>query len=726
MKRVLGMMLLLWVTAGAGAAQPMPRGYGDPWASGVVWDAKLPPNVKRIDGFTLDIQADHTLLVGYHPVRLTAYSTSTFSADRTVEVHFQPLEGNGNAGPIGRIRSTIVCTLEMPLGATSVTKHIYLPHYTYDPVYTVRVLERGALLPGYELTLGASQRTVPLSTVQHRIGVLLPREVGIDPPAKSWHRTPDPSSLLMAVHSPNWLRRSFVVPAGSGPQIDYGEGDALVGSLPQPDIHQARWRAAFPQVGCVLQENELWDNWLGYESLDILLLPLPMLQRLADTEPGKAAAIRHFAAAGGTLWLYAAESEAAIDEVFQTAPDIERRRERHIWREENLLLPTGTRMKTYAAGRLVCIADDYPFPGPVDFWESLLEANQRASITTVRRGVDPAFGDSRFWNWVLPNVAKPPVYPFLTLLGLFTLSVGPVAYRISSKLKRVYLMLLAAPVMAAITTLLMIGYGLLSDGLGYQARIREVTWVDSASGTGVRWTRSTYFAGVRPADGLQFAAQTAVYPYPQQLIERGQLAEEETAAGKIVLGDQQQFVYGFLPSRQQRQFVTFTPQDQLGGLRLVAASDDSPDATRQLRNGFRFGLRDLYLRDLQGEYWHVKQVDALQTAAAVRVTDLEAAQALRVLYADHALGVPAGMQRPRRSSPRTDLDLVGQAVLGLPQPYRSMNEGLVEHQLRSLLQIGGELPEGEFVGLADVTPDVLAREGAKLSDSIHFCMGTWQ
>lgn len=745
MKRVLGMLMLmlLGLVAGSAWAQPGVGVYGDPSASGMGWDARLPPNVKRIDGFTLDIQAEHTLLVGYHPVRLTARSTSKFSADRTVEVHFQPIDGNSNAGPIGRIRSLVVCTIEMPQGATSASKDVYLPHYTYDPVYTVRVIERGRVLPGYELTLGAPQRMVAVSTMKNRIGVLLPHEAGQQNATQPWQRTPDPQALLQALRPTAWMQPGYGMQLGYGSQANYGPQrnfgpQAIDGNIALPgtgisgpglpwDAHQQALLAAFPQVGCVLPESRLWDNWLGYESLDILLLPLPMLQRLSETEPAKAAAIRHFAAAGGTLWLYGAEDEAAVDKVFRTAADVDRRRERELWQKEKLLLPTGTRIKPYAAGRLVCISDDYPFPGTVADWEKLLAANQAGAVTTVRRGVDPAFGDSRFWNWVLPNVARPPVYAFLTLLGFFTLGVGPLAYRFSTKLNRVYLMLLAAPVLAVFTTVLMIGYGLLSDGLGYQARVREVTWVDSASGTGLRWARSTYFAGIRPADGLQFDAHAAVYPYPQQILKRGRISEDELAAGKILVSDQQQqFVYGFLPSRQQRQFVTFTPQDKLGGVRLAAAQQDSAGTTRQVRNRFAFDLRSLYLRDLQGEYWYVEQIDALQTADAVRVEAIEAAKRLREIYADHALELPVGFQRPRRGAVSSDFDLVGQASLGLTQPYRSMNDGLVEHHLRALLQIGGELPQGEFVALGEVTPDVLARKGAKLSDSIHFCIGTWQ
>ncbi|QEG41491.1 hypothetical protein [Roseimaritima ulvae] len=742
MNRLLAIGLLVVCLAGIAEAQPAAPGVlADPWANQVGWQARLPPNSKRIDGFTLDIHAEQTLLVGYHPIRLTAHSTSKFPGDRTIEVHFQPLDGNFNSGPIGRIRSLIVCTLEMPQGATSVSKDVYLPHYNYDPTYTVRVIERGRVLPGYELTLGAPQRMAPYSTLQNRIGVLLPREAFAQVQSLAWQRTPDPTALLQALGTRSRMPLSSGLQWGGGPQPGFslqpgftvqaaggnliGTGDVALNPGPQWDRNQQKMLAAFPRIACVLPEQQLWDNWLAYESLDILLLPLPMLQRLSETDPKKATAIRHFAAAGGTLWLYGAEDEAAVDKVFKTAEDVGRRREREIWQKEKLLLPTGTRLKPYAAGRLVCIADEYPFPGKVADWKSLLGANERASIATVRRGVDPAFGDARFWNWVLPNVARPPVYAFLTLLGIFTISVGPVAYRFSSKLNRVYLMLLAAPVMAVLTTVLMIGYGLLSDGLGYQARIREVTWVDSASGTGLRWARSTYFAGIRPSDGLQFDADTAVYPYPQQQSQRNRIPKDETTAGKIVLSDQhQQLAYGFLPSRQQRQFVTFTPRDQLGGMTMAALDDDNP-TTRQIRNRFDFTLRSLFLRDLQGDYWFVDQVDAFQTANAVRMDRLESGKQLRKMYSDHALELPVGFPRPGRET-RNNFDLVWQAANGLSQPYRSMHDGMVEHHLRALLQIGGELPMGEFVALGDVTPDVLAREGADVSDSVHFCIGTWQ
>jgi hypothetical protein len=121
----------------------------------------------------------------------------------------------------------------------------------------------------------------------------------------------------------------------------------------------------------------------------------------------------------------------------------------------------------------------------------------------LRRGVDPMIGDTRFRDWLIPGVAQPPVYTFIGLLTVFVVLVGPIAYRWTTRHHRSHLMFLIAPALALVTTALMFAYGIMSDGFGTSARIRQLTIVDAAGKTGVERIRSTYFSGVRPADGLK-------------------------------------------------------------------------------------------------------------------------------------------------------------------------------------------------------------------------------
>ncbi|WP_153555606.1 hypothetical protein [Roseimaritima sediminicola] len=730
------------------------------------WNVQLPTDARRIDGFTLACHTETPLGTGYQPVRLTARAPGRFAADRRLEVHFLPVTNRRDN--TGVVRSRITCALELEQGKSSVSKDVYLPLYSLDSLYTIRVTERGRPLPGYQATVGIEGFNPGYGWMGNRVGVLLPREAiqgadqadqadqqdggeteggeteggktdGDETATLPWQRVPELDRLI------NFLggSRNVAAPGRRGGIQSWADLHLQFLGANSGEHSLADWSPAqqelllsgFPLLGCVLHEDQLWDNWLGYESLSVLMMPLPMLERLQAQQPAQAAAIRDFAAAGGTLYLYAVDDAEHVHRVLGTraldsaAADSVLARARR----DRRLFSTGAGaadffLHPYVAGMLVCVQDPYPFPGTGSHWNAVTTANLSSSRALVRRGVDPAYGDIRFWQWVLPNVAKPPVYAFLTLLGMFTVVVGPVAYRITSKLKRLYLMLLVAPVFAVLTTLLMLGYGVLSDGIGYQTRVREVTWVDTTSGAGLRWTRATYFAGIRPADGLRFDGQTAVYPYPQPDLDASGPSETQTFAGRIVLEDDtQQLAYGFLPSRQQRQFIGFRPKADLGGIQVAGPRPDDAQQ-RDVRNDFDFALRTLLFRDVQGRYWLVEKIAAGQKASGRRLADLEAARMLRETYSEYVLEYPVGFDRPRnrRRWGNSEMDLVSEATLTLPQPYRGHTEGVVEQRLRAMLQVDGQIPHGHYFALADVTRDVLALDARIQEDSVHFCFGRWE
>ena len=109
---------------------------------------------------------------------------------------------------------------------------------------------------------------------------------------------------------------------------------------------------------------------------------------------------------------------------------------------------------------------------------------------------------AEFKKWLVPGVAQPPVYVLVTLLTIFVILVGPVAYRRTTKAGRGHLMFVIAPVLAVVTTVSMFAYGLAADGVSTIARIRQITWVDGATGAAGERVRATYFAPISPGDGL--------------------------------------------------------------------------------------------------------------------------------------------------------------------------------------------------------------------------------
>ncbi|QDS93460.1 hypothetical protein FF011L_22300 [Roseimaritima multifibrata] len=707
------------------------------------WRVTLPLQSRMADGFTVDIFTIPANSIGYRPVHMTAKSTTTFPSERTLEVSFTPLDDRKTKRFESGIRSVVTSSLVLTQGDSVVSKDFYLPQYTFDSRYLIQIREAGQLLAGYQIIAGSAKYAVPLDLLPYQIGVLLPREILVDPVAgeqpPEWTAVPELENLLREVGNFRY-RGAIQGPRGIAPgdrhSMDYFFQRVSKFSDSRQDVRRNSLRQISPYFGAVLDEDELWDSWLGYDGLDVLLLPLPMLERVALESPKQFHAIQDFAAAGGTLWLYGASSADAAnglfalnkstklmqDRLFEAArsdlspAEIQRLRD-HVW------------IREYVAGRIVLIQDPYPFPGSKPEWKTLLGMNQSRSTAMIRRGVDSAIGDNRYWNWVLADVAKPPVFSFLALLGLFAFFVGPVAYYVSSRLSRIYLMLVAAPVFALLTTMAMGIYGLVSDGLGYQGRVRQVTWVHSASGRGLEWSRATYFAGIQPTDGLQFPAQTAVYPYPQGAEGRPRFAAPDSTVGQIRLTpDQQIFQHGFLPGREQRQFVTFAPQGGLGGIQLSvsdAASDGAQTATA--KNRFPYPLRNVLLRDLQGTYWFAEQVDSSEQVSLEVRDESEIAAIVRPIYTETMPELPEGFQR-RRSNQNgyRGADRLSATLSGLPSSSQGLQDGIVENRLREWMQTTGNLPEGSFTAEADVTEAIVARPQARLSDSIHFVIGTWE
>ena len=386
--------------------------------------------------------------------------------------------------------------------------------------------------------------------------------------------------------------------------------------------------------------------------------------------------------------------------------------------------PQDFMLRLLGLGSIVICKSQAPFPGTCSQWLTMVSLTPSGASETAVRGVDPCFGDRRFWDWTVPDVAQPPVYAFIGLLLAFTIVVGPVSYRYFTRLGRGYLMMFVAPLLALATTLLLFAYGLVADGLSTQARIREVTWIGDTAQNGFRYSRSTYFAGVSPAEGLAFPADSIVLSYQLPTVESWleASAAEHSTIGTIRFGDDKiRFDRGFLPSRQQKQFVTYRPIENLGSLSFKDASRKEGD------NSTKLDLRDGVICDLDGQYFSFDISKANASFIVRPLLKSEAGEALSKLYTLQRPIAPAGVSSSRRQGEYT-IDLI--AKMQTQSPRRgagSLNatngESRIEAWLRSSLQIGSTLPPGTFVALSEVTDDCIAAPVSELRESIHYVIG---
>ncbi|WP_165440587.1 hypothetical protein [Rubripirellula amarantea] len=390
------------------------------------------------------------------------------------------------------------------------------------------------------------------------------------------------------------------------------------------------------------------------------------------------------------------------------------------------------------SGRLIGLLGDAPETGNASEKEEVVGQTPASSISdwqlaksligyrtspTLRRGVDPMIGNVRFRDWLIPGVAQPPVYTFMGLLTAFVMLVGPVAYRQTTKRDRSYLMFAIAPALAVVTTLLMFGYGIIADGFGTKARVRQIAITDAKSEFAVERTRTTYFAGVRPSDGIRFAADAEVMGYPESI---GQSWEEQNRFPPAIIGrvevteTGQRFDASFLPSRQQTQFVVHQPRPNFGKLTI-----QSPDRTSlSVANGFSFLLDQLVVCDSQGQHWLIDEIAAGETKDGALIETKFISRVLGDLYNENRPIMLTGEQSSSTTNTGETYNVVSD--LASQTGNSSITSGSLELELQSLLQNRGTLSPGHFIAIAEPSDDALAVDNAEIIRSVRYVMGTFE
>lgn len=350
----------------------------------------------------------------------------------------------------------------------------------------------------------------------------------------------------------------------------------------------------------------------------------------------------------------------------------------------------------------------------------------------LRRGVDPILGDSRHRRWLIPGVAQPPVYTFIGILTLFVILVGPIAYRWTTRSHRSHLMFLIAPVLALLTTTLMFSYSIVADGFGTLTRVRQLTWIDGASGDAFERSRVTLFAGISPTEGLTFDAESEIYPYPggETAWEDIDRRVNDVRQRVIIEGGIQRWTPSFLPSRSQTQFIENRIRQQLGSLQLGSLTPfdsggkSDNQTTVDLTSTLDFELRSVVVRSADGRYWHATRLPAGETVQAKWMSDdRQSSELLGSLYTDYRpVGSTSRSNRSKRDDKTRDLLVVANRQISGNSTQAV--DGLVEIWLNQQLFIKGDLPNGSFVGISDVSGDIVPVADAEAVESVRYVMGT--
>ncbi len=685
---------------------------------------RLPTTKVNRLGLTIDIQLARQQAAGTIAVKIDVRSTSTFAADRELTLRFVT-DPNGQSPPTNGLRVDVPMSLAQGTSATTVTR--YLPKWSVGYLYNVSVYEQDRALENCFAKLGGNEINFAVDDPDfHWLLVTESEEV-------DYAKLPDLRSLF-SKPSPQRISR-------------------VPGELPAPEQDPRLWASILsdgPNVAA--GQAELPTDWRGYQNVSLLIVNLAALE--SAKQNGNFEAIHDWVLNGGSIALYDAASEQQFVEalgLLRDAPadsklavpipempiagfpynvpagDLKPFVDAHAaeWAKKTWVRPLGAGL----AFGLQRSADE-TFPSAMQ-WTIVEKTLGYRVSPMLRRGVDPILGDRRFGRWLIPGVAQPPVYTFMGLLAVFVILVGPVAYRSTAKRGRTYLMFLIAPVLAIITTVAMFAYGIVSDGFGTLARVRQLTWVDGASSKAGERIQSTYFAGLRPIDGLEFSGDAEVMRYTSGNAGAWETLNQLPPAiiGNMRIEDQtQRFSSAFLPSRQQRQFVAHQSRHAIGHLSIQTDKSDPNRSAATVGNRFAFELRQLVIRDADGEYWFAEQVPGESNDVPCVLLNLkEASSKLASHYNLYRPLEEDTYQISRRSFRGLTQDLIVRALdprLNSTRENWRVSTGAFENWLDRHLQLDLDLPLAHFVAISDVSEDVIAVPQAELVESVRYVYGT--
>ncbi|MCO8121486.1 hypothetical protein NHH03_07040 [Stieleria sp. TO1_6] len=697
-------------------------------------------------GFNATIEISNLFGVGYVGLDVTLDTTlGPLSADRLLTVRLTPIDR--------QMPAEHAMVVELPIafeqGKRQVSVSRSFPKWTLGNTYRVEIIEDGVPLPDY----------------QTEVGTLFPA-----------YARKSPQTILTNEF------RSNVLFLGTDPK-HYPELplDRFASDRVSINTYPAAWQTCQPEQVPV--------DWRRMRDVDCLVIDR---DQLAEDQPNtlpndKRNMIRDWVMMGGTLVVMRIDHSDELEEllglsltesqIFDDGFQATRHRIREQVLEDQQAIETSSEMMPFGSAQLTesertirrenerkakqSIAQ---LNTEVDAFESTWKQAvlRRASVGTViglpadqldtslslkllqrmdgfrrsamlERGVDPLMGDGRNRRWLIPGVAEPPVYTFMGVLTLFVLLVGPIAYRWTTRGHRSHLMFLIAPVLALLTTAAMFAYSIVADGFGTVTRVRQITWIDGASGDAAERTRSTLFAGISPAQGLKFEAdaEVMVYPGSSQVGWDDLPSQVGEVRLRLTLGqNEQRFAPSALPSRTQSQFVSHRMRHGLGVVEMAElepfdSGGKRPNQTTvAISSSLPFDLRELVLRSHDGRYWSADALPAGETVAAKGIIDIQAPSRLLGMLYNRYRAVGAVSEATGSRPGQSFRDLMLYVNRQINPGSSAVTDGSFETWLNSSMFVKGDLPPGMFVGVSRPSQDAIAVEGAEVVHSIRFVLGT--
>ena len=401
----------------------------------------------------------------------------------------------------------------------------------------------------------------------------------------------------------------------------------------------------------VIPPVSLPDTWIAYSGLDFVAVSKATLAALPHENQS---ALFNWVRSGGTILIYEVGGNPAAAAELDTLVGFDKASRKTTWQSARTqrrrpiaiteietngaassFTPTadqaefvweGTEdafaIRTLGLGQVVGIKGN-PFPGSVHDWAWLINSLGASQLKIGDRlGVAGRTDNEEFLDFLIPGIQSVPVVSFLIFISVFTFVIGPLNYYMLARRKRLNLLVVTIPGVAAVTSVLLFAYSAVAHGFSVRSRVRSLTILDQDSQTAISTARLALYAGFTPSGGLEFSPNTAVTPiWP---------SEQEFETGRVDWTETQALRSGFLRSRTRTQFLTTQVRNERGRLTISPS-----DVGMSVANGLEWDLEALIVTDDDGNSYFGKDLPAGGSKTVSAISDADRKSARDMLRRSH-------------------------------------------------------------------------------------------